>query len=248
MSQDRTDQSEDDVPTSPWTRPGFVLSAVFVGLLVIAGAWQLLWPAGGGSQDPPPAAATTTGAEDVTSDSACDLDPGDQQVPTSAPDTTWQALAGVPTPASESAGPGRTDPDGARWCFARSPWGATLAAANFFTAQFDYDRLPATLERSALAGQYRDQTAARLEDMDRDAFSVAVNPNRVLLAGFRVVSHDGATALVDLLVTDAGGRHLTVPVALVWVEGDWRIDMAATATASWTLVTDTTGYVLWGEA
>ncbi len=246
MTAGEVRSSDEDEPRSPWARPGFVIAAAFVGLLVVLGAWLL---ATGGEQDAAtPGTTATEGQPTAPADdsaSVCGLAPGAQEVPQSAPPLSWQVLAGVGVPSSPTAGPGEVDGDGVRWCYERSPWGAVLAAANFLAAQFDYDRLPGTLARSAVPGEHRDATVATFEGLTEQEYAQGIAASRVEVVGFRVPAYDGDTAVIDLLARNPAGQRLAVPVVAVWSEGDWKIDMAATEHSGWTLVTDATGFVTW---
>jgi hypothetical protein len=79
----------------------------------------------------PPAPAAPTAVAPVLGssyDSACGLTGGSSATPTFAPTTDWQAINGWYLPVTTAYGPGRRSVTGAWSCFARTPYGAVLAA------------------------------------------------------------------------------------------------------------------------
>ena len=141
------DSGEDQ--RSPWTQPGFIASAVVVGLVIVLG---LVLTVTSGSQGEagtpaPPAADSSPPAPpaDTGDDSACGLARGDQTIPVSAPKATWKLRGTVAVPtAPKTFGPGRVR-DGVPSCFARSPTGALFAMLNIQAAMGQLAREPRAL-------------------------------------------------------------------------------------------------------
>ena len=106
-------------------------AAVVVGLIVTLGliltAAGLL--GGGGGAAPPSAfAASPTPAQDT---SVCGLpDVALSGSLEKAPSAKWSLVGTIAAPTVDGQGPGRVDADGFRSCFAHTPSGAVVAAAN----------------------------------------------------------------------------------------------------------------------
>ncbi|WP_130865285.1 hypothetical protein [Acidipropionibacterium timonense] len=113
-----------------WRRAGWVGVAIVAAAAVMA-LWSL---AEQHDKAAPGAAAGTTASAPAASAStrtgACGVPAGDQRVPTSGPLTARIDVGhGVSVPSIDGVGPARVG--GVSHCFAHSPTGALLAAANF---------------------------------------------------------------------------------------------------------------------
>jgi cytoskeletal protein RodZ len=114
---------------NPFTSRGFLISATVI--VVILGL--LIWLVVGGTKShrhsltkPTQAAAPAVRGTSIGG-STCNVSPGDQTVPESAPaGVTWQIIGYIAFPSSKAAGPEVVTGDIAR-CFAHSPLGALIA-------------------------------------------------------------------------------------------------------------------------
>lgn len=244
-------ESEDQ---TPFTRPGFVVSAIVVGVVLVLGA--ILGTVGvvNMTRDEPTAAPTTSetvedseGPTEAPAGGAslCGLE-GEVLEGTveEAPAVEWDFQGTLGYPASSEYGPGKTDDSGVRSCFQHSPEGALVMAANAMAQVTD----PATAEswmRYGLAeGDGRD---ALLSEGGEVTSGEGV---RLQLVGFRVLNYDGETATVDLAIEGSGdGQSITMSAvySLVWEAGDWKLSVEnADAPVDFSTITDTSEYTKWG--
>lgn len=134
---------------------------------------------------------------------------------TAAPATTWTLVGRMAAPAVAEAGPAVVDPDGWRHCYARTPTGALVAAANYI-AMTDVAELHARLAQDGLMpSEARDRLMASPEPFNRPGDPMQIR-------GFRMVSFTTDTAVVDLAV-EMRGSSAAMTVTLHWYDGDWRL-------------------------
>ena len=82
---------------SPFGQRGFVLAAVFMAVLVLAGLGLLLTdpdadPEARAGDSRPPAVEPAKGAKADGSDSRCGLEAGDQRIPATPPEAGWELV------------------------------------------------------------------------------------------------------------------------------------------------------------
>jgi hypothetical protein len=238
---------------SPFTRPGFLISAGVVLVIVVLAGFLVFT---GGEDDQPVTAPSTTVASTTSSDvspegpangAVCLLGTDDQTVPVVAPDTEWTLIGTVAAPSSAEAGPGIVDTaTGVRRCYAQTPTGALFAAANFLAAVNNAETLVAAVDELTAAGPGRD-TLLSLARTDPTA--VLGSGPGFQTAGFSYLSYTPTTATVSLAIGNTGGLA-GVPLTVVWEDEDWKIDLppdgdVAGAAAA---IPSLAGYVPWAGA
>ncbi|MFT2708061.1 hypothetical protein [Clavibacter zhangzhiyongii] len=219
-------------PATPFhKRPLWIAVAALLALILVVGGIAAASGAfsGGGT----PAAAPTGDAavaEPATSASpsasalpdgaasVCGL-PGYEETSslTQAPQVTWKLIGTMAVPDDpEGAGPGTTDADGLRTCFAHTARGALYAVASYFGSGTD-GRLAAHLPELAAPGSGRDAAAKRASGKAADA--------RSQIAGFKVLSYSASETTIDLALDYASPRPglASLPIVMRWVDGDWKI-------------------------
>jgi hypothetical protein len=173
--------------------------------------------------------------------SACGLQDGPDVLPVTPPDTEWELYGTVASPTSPAIGPGRRQDD--VWsCFAPTAEGAVFAATNAMI-QIDEHEDPTLVVQGRFAESPGKQVLldifAETEDSDEPN-------NGVFVAGFNVLRYtDEVDAVVDLLFSAPGGVA-SATVALVWVDGDWFVDVPLDG--EWVeveAVPSAAGYVPW---
>jgi hypothetical protein len=236
----------------PWTRPGFVVAALLVALIVVAGLVVALWPSPNRhpAADPPapsPGAANTNPGANPTGEPG---NPLPTTVPTVAPpDVTWQLVHQVALPVSRSAGPTLVT-DTTASGYAHTPVGALVAAAQISSRSALHNgraMWEATLTRQFVPSADRDTLLAAL----RTQPDTPADPGELSqLSGFRFISYTPDTAVVGLVDRTPGATaaYYITTLTLLWHDGDWR--MVAPPGGSWTAasqkLTDQTGVVVWG--
>ncbi len=253
---------------SSWSRPGFIVAALGIALLVVAGVVVSIQAAfggdtsggdmtvGDGQRASAAAGATPAGPERELGDadaiatvspSSCGLPEPEQTSPPPAdrqlliaPVTSWRDIDVNPAPSSPEAGPAALHEAGFGYCFQRSAEGALFAAANFLV-QSNTPALRAPLLHYALAaGQHRE---ALLADSGSGGSGV-----RLQIVGYRVLAFDGDTARVDVaqrVSVDGTTSFIAAVIDLVWVDGDWRIPSDQPAPVRLQSLGDVGGYVRW---
>ena len=115
-------------------------SAVVVAAIVVLGLVLSLTNIFGGETEPTanpsapsPSTATATATQTAQNEaSVCGLEAVELSgTVTTAPTATWALVGTTAAPSIEGQGPGKIDGDGFRSCYARTPTGALVAAANY---------------------------------------------------------------------------------------------------------------------
>lgn len=221
-----------------------IASAALIGLIVVAGIIVvILRLAGGGDDDGPDVTSgspTASPSKAAGSSSACGLPDGGQDVPTVAPDAKWYFKGKIAVPRSATEGPaeGAADTEIAR-CFAHSPTGALFAAATIAaeTSSFSPVAKDAILAH-VVAGELRDEAV--------QAIDPAPGP-LTQIVGFKFEDHtpDRSTVTLATRIVDGpnAGAIGATPMTLVWVDGDWKQELQASATT--VVITSLDGFVPW---
>lgn len=238
---------------SPFTRPGFLVSAaVVLVLVVLAGFLTFTGGDDDGAAAPAPSTSsasgsTSAGPSATASSGDCDPPTGDAAVPVEAPDTQWELVGTVAAPSSADAGPTVTDPDtGVRSCYARTPTGALFAATNFLAAVNNPDTLVAAVEDLAAAGPGRDTL---LELARTDPTAVLGTGTGFQVAGFTFLSATEDVTSVSIAIGNTGGLA-GVPLTVVYEDGDWKVDLPPDGDVAGgaTAISSLAGYVPWAGA
>jgi hypothetical protein len=217
----------DSEPRNPFTKKGFVVGAAIVGVLALSGivlGVTSLDAGDDGNTAAVPGASTPTRSSTLSAEaeSVCGLAGYEDSYELTAPPAVkWSITGTVAVPSSDTAGPGQVDEDGFRSCYAHTADGALLSAISFVALSSDT------------------QTAARVtelvapgpgKDIALSANTPGSNPSsgRLQLAGYKITSYSATESVVDLAweVTSAGGQLVSLPVALKWAEGDWKVELA----------------------
>lgn len=237
---------------NPWTRPGWIISAVVVAVVLVLGIVITITTARGGDDDaatgdptrpitvtPTPPDASDPGEESVCGIGTVQLDGAVSE----APDAEWAYEGTTAYPTSDRHGPGETAENGVRTCFEHSPTGALFMAANA-VAQ---GGAATSMEWATVAlaeGTYRDEL------LGSSASSGGTSDLRLTIGGFRILDYSGDTARVDIgLSTFANGstRYFSGVYELVWQSGDWLISTESMTGVSLAEIESLTGYTPWGQ-
>jgi hypothetical protein len=234
---------------SPFTRPGFVVAAALVGLIVIGGLIMLIsgaltQPTSGQTPSGPPATPTASPEPELTGgESVCGLEgiatTGAAEIP---PPVEWTVVGNFPVPGSPEVGPGETTEDGLRTCYQRTPEGALVAAVNYLGASTDARLLVPAYEYSTAEGPGRKKAIALARQQD------SIGSSRAEVVGYRVLGYDGESAKIDLALELASGQYLSMVNDMVWEDGDWKgvVTDEGIAPTQPSQIVDLNGYVLWG--
>jgi hypothetical protein len=211
---------------SPFGQRGFVLAAVFMAVLVLAGLGLLLTdpdedPEARAGSSRPPAVEPAKGAKADGSDSRCGLEAGDQRIPATPPEAGWELVGRVATPQSDAIGPGIREAK-RRMCYAHSPTGALFAAVNFLAVAGEQDTNDELMKALTAKTAARDELLARPDDgTDAEAAKF-----RIQIAGFRIgpATPDEATVEVAVAFADqAAQAYVGYTLPMRWEDGDWKL-------------------------
>ncbi|MBM3714652.1 MAG: hypothetical protein FJW64_02775 [Actinobacteria bacterium] len=245
----------DETQQTPFARPGFIVGAVLVAALIVAGVFLTILNLNRGSDTAPPvpgssssatssAAPSPTATEGAGGISVCGL-AGEvlSGTVTTAPDSTWEYQDVFAYPTSPTYGPGATAPQGYRYCYQHSPEGAVFAAANTTIGLFgDVEARRSLLEYALTNGTYRDALLSEVGTSSSDV--------RASIAGFRVLSYDGSSARVDVAFRGtAQGQAVngSAVLDLTWWQGDWKINADNAEPFRLAQLPDTSGYITWRQ-
>lgn len=246
--QDETDFAD----PSPWTRPRFIVAAVFLALVVVLGVAIALWPNGDDTADPAPAPTAAAGGASAGPAASSPAAALPTALPTRAPaDITWQLAGQNSVPVSAAAGPSSVV-GGVASGYARTPEGALVAAAQLAARSglsAGKESWEPTVQRQFVAGADRDRLLAAL----RAAPQQPAEPGELSpLAGYIYQAYTPDTAVIGLVYRSPGagaaGFHV-VTTTVQWSDGDWK--MVAPPGGTWLSVsrqaTDLSGVVEWGN-
>lgn len=226
----------------PWyaTR-SVVWSGALLALIVLVGAGMALAGAGGKATS---SSAPSKRAAAIARDGVCGLPVGSQDPVVGPPRTTWTLLGRIAAPSVPNVGPGVVDGHDRR-CFAHSPAGAAVAAANL-VAMTD---LPGdSLSAEQLRAHF---VPSRTVDVYLRQPAGESNPNvRLQIAGVqtRVDGRDDVT--VTLAARNQHGALAAIVMPMHWMApGDWRVRVGSPQEPfSVTQAASLDGFVIWGGA
>ncbi|WP_211878337.1 hypothetical protein [Pseudarthrobacter albicanus] len=240
---------------SPFTRPGFIISAALVIAMIAAVVVIFFLPKGDGTAQPAPSSssdnvsAAPTKSGDATGKSICGLPSTSETALGSTPKSTWTLIGKMAAPTDpKTFGPGVTDEDGFRSCFAHSPTGALYAAANLVALGSSGDpKLNQKMtDRLLMPGPGRDIAMADSRTMPSSGSS----NTSVQFRGFVIKSYSRSAANVDIAFQTSAGvlGHAVLPME--WADGDWKLAIADSGRLinDITALSDLSGFIPWSGA
>jgi hypothetical protein len=213
--------TESTTESNPFTKPGFIIAAALVVALIAAAVVIFLLPKGQGNAQPAPALAepSSTSASPSASATAgasvCGLPASSETALGAAPETKWELVGTMAAPTDPRIGPGKTDDQGIRSCFAHTPTGALYAAVNLWALGSDPSKERAIAQQLAVKGPGRD---AGMKAPQTAAPASAV---KIQISGFNV-SYTANQAVVELAFKADNGALASVRTTLLWQDGDWK--------------------------
>lgn len=213
----------------------FIASAAIILVVVLLGVFVVVTSgddgkggATAGAQPPANsnAPASISGGTDGggpapdTGSAGCAPSDTDNTVPTTAPDdVSWDLVNTVALPRSKSAGPLKIDGQTAT-CYAHTPRGALMAAANGFYRSILSAPDTAPLRAQVLPGAGRDAGEKQLKQVAQPVQSGQM----AQIAGFRIVSYTDATTVVSLVNGSQAAQSLkSSDITVQWAGEDWKI-------------------------
>lgn len=226
-----------DRDPNPLKSSWFIASTAALLALVGGGIWLATGPdqavpgsgpsAGVNMPQSTPESAPIENTTGQDSASVCGLDSADNTIPTNTiPSLPITVGDGLQVPSLDGFGPGETD--GIAQCFAHTPTGAVLAAANFITWFSSMQNLPQVAEVLTAAGTDQDRLVA-----DITAQWQGQTGSAFLIHGFTYEDRGPDNALVVLAVSSVAFPDELVawPLPMTWENGDWKV--VPPASSSW---------------
>ena len=133
-----------------------------------------------------------------------------------APATKWTLVGRMAAPEVADAGPAVVDPDGWRHCYARTPTGALVAAANYIAMTGVPELVGRLAKDGIMPGDLRDRA------LSTPTPSGPHSSAPMQFRGFRVVSFTPDMAVINLAI-EIRGNSTSATMTLRWYQGDWRI-------------------------
>ncbi len=227
-------------------------AAVVIAAIVVLGLVLTLTNLLGGKNESTPTAAapsTSTTASSSPSTTAveasvCGL--SDVQMSgtvSAAPTAIWALVGTTAAPSIKDQGPGKVGSDGFRSCYARTPTGALLAAANLVAMGSRPDLGRKVTGDLTVPGPGRDKALAQPDQPGTSSV-------RIQTAGFRILRYDGTSADVDLAIRTSNGALGGQVFNLRWTGGDWKVVLADSSDLPVPIVQlpSLNGYILWSGA
>jgi hypothetical protein len=228
---------------NPLTKPKFIISAVVVAIIVALGIILALLPKGGETPTAEPSnsgsATASTQPSAAAAASICGLPAGDQAKPATTPtNTKWELVGKIAAPTSPTQfGPGKTEANGLRSCFAHSPTGALYAASNVAVLSAT-GKARLVYEQLAVPSPERDALLNQPEPQETSAVTAQI-------AGFQIRSYDADGAVIVIAAKGSNGALVSVPVPLQWHGGDWKVVVPATGSTGGGQISDLSGFIPW---
>lgn len=242
--------TENTTEQNPLTKPGFLIAAGLVIALIAAAAVIFLLPKGQAGAEPGPVdtqpsaatsnAPTTSPAENQ---SICGLPSSQETALGAAPKTNWELVGKMAAPTDpKTYGPGLTDSEGFRSCFAQSPAGALYAAVNIVALGTTAQSKTKLAEALLVPGIGRDAAIAA----SKQAASSAMSPS-TQVKGFNLRTYSNDEADIDLAFQLENGALAHTILNLRWLNGDWKTKATNdgqifTGTAQ---LSDLSGFIPW---
>jgi hypothetical protein len=248
-----SESTQSTAERSPFTKPGFIISAALVVALLAAVIVIFILPKGDSTAQQAPASSSAGGSSapaksaDAAGKSICGLPSNAETALGAAPKAKWELVGRVAAPADpKTFGPGVTDGDGFRSCFANSPTGALYAAANMVAlgGLSDEGIQKKLIEKLVEPGPGRD---AALKDIKTPSGTAS---SSIQIRGFVIKTYSPSAAHVDLAFQTPTGElgHGVLP--LRWSEGDWKVEISDSGELinDVAQVRDLSGFIPWSGA
>ncbi|MEU1132627.1 hypothetical protein ABZ383_22660 [Streptomyces sp. NPDC005900] len=237
---------------SPFRRPAFMVSASFLLVVVLLAVLVILTTGDGDGADTGAAPAPSAPARSATPTADAGACPALKDTETALPDlapkgVTWELFRTMALPSSKASGPAVTEGDVAR-CYARTPTGALLAAAQISTRSMLAEDWQSVMWRQTY-GDAREELIKERSALEKKDPAPDPEPGELgQLAGFRFVTYSNSLAVIELVTRFNQPEILQAStVTLRWSPkaDDWQYEISR-AYAQPKSVDSLAGYVKWG--
>lgn len=204
----------------------FIVSTALVALLVmcsLAFAAGRMWPEDDDAETAEAAPEASSEPEEPTAPdenaSMCGLAGGEHTKIDSPPEVEWEFVGTMHAPTSVDFGPGQITDSGFRQCYAHSPEGALMAAANVMAMGTDPLLVQELNEEQVAEGPGRDLV---LEDLENNPPESDADI-RLTIVGYNLMGYAPNASRLDLAVEGSNGVFASITTDLRWEDGDWKV-------------------------
>jgi hypothetical protein len=246
-----SESTQSSTERSPFTKPGFIISAALVIALIAAVVVIFFLPKADSTAQSAPASSSAGASSepsksaDAAGKSVCGLPSSTERALGAAPKSKWELVGNMAAPTDpKTFGPGVTDGDGFRSCFANSPTGALYAAANMIAlgSSGTQDELKLA-DKLLVPGPGRDAAIKAAKTRT----STAGSGETAQVSGFLLKSYSPAEADVDLAIKLPNGALAHSVLSLRWIAGDWKVKASDDGQVfnGVAQLSDLSGFILW---
>lgn len=200
-----------------------------------------------GGQDkvavPSPRPSTSKPASQASGGCPALTDRGTSPLTKAPQDVQWAIFRTAALPQSKAAGPAVTERDLTR-CYAHTPTGALIAAVQISTRSMLASNWDEVWEKQTY-GPDKDAALKQLRaQFGSGSLGDPVPGELGQVAGFRFVTYNDDTAVIDLLMRYSDGSLQVGPQTIRWHNGDWQVEINENAQRR--NVQSAAGFVSWG--
>jgi hypothetical protein len=247
-----SESTQSSTERSPFTKPGFIISAALVVALIAAVVVIFFLPKADSTAPPAPASSSAAASSapsesaDAAGKSVCGLPSSTETALGAAPKSKWELVGKMAAPTDpKTFGPGLTDDSGFRSCFAHSPTGAVYSAVNLVAlGSSKSQQMNIKLaDKLMTPGAGRDAAKQQATTLDPSTGS----SDTVQVRGFLLKSYMPTEANVDLAFQTSGGKLFHAVLPLQWLDGDWKVKVsdAGQLINDVAPLSDMSGFIAW---
>jgi hypothetical protein len=198
---------------------GFVLAAIFLSIVALAGLVLTVIRFAESDDAPAPGIVKSGSRDEVTGSADCPNSDGEPSGDvTELATAQWLMVGTVAAPHIQGVGPMEVSANGVPRCFAETPSGAVLAAANYIAFGSGKPDHGAELAASAIAPGLGQNAA-----IEAAGAASGASPGTVQIAGYRLDRYDPESTDMALVVRTADGSYASGDLVLKWIQGDWKL-------------------------
>ena len=242
MRRQRTKLRTNDV-----RRPrGFVLSAAFLALILVTGIVLTVLRLTESNDNSTTAHDQVNVSTQPNTDYHCLGSTVDSsETPPEVSPATWSLVGSMHAPAITGVGPTSLTTSGIPQCFAGTPSGVVLAAANYVAYGTGRPDLAKELALSTVA-----PGAGRALAIEAAETATTMTSQTLRIVGYRLDGYSPELAKVTLAVQTVDGSLVSGELALTWTDGDWKLiaDPATGAVTDLNSLSSLGGFIPWGAS
>jgi hypothetical protein len=224
---------------------GFLLAAIFLSIVALAGLVLTVIRFAESDDAPAPGVVESDSGGEANGAADCPTSGGESSGDmTELTTVQWSLVGAVAAPHIEGVGPMEVSTNGVPRCFAATPSGAVLAAANYIAFGSGRPDHGAELAASAIAPGLGQKAA-----IEAAGAASSATPVTVQIAGYRLDRYGPEWTDVALVVRTDNGAYASGDLVLKWIQGDWKLiaDPGTGQLADLRAIASLGGFTPWGS-